>query len=147
MDTQAQRQAVATDSQTSGHPRSRQAGRAANLSDMAIRPMLRTEQDIFEAGWRACEERGDKLTPAKAAKLAAIIGPHLRRMQLLTIPETAALLRCSENHVYNLIADGELATVDIARPGSRKPKTRVPEDVAREFFAGRTTSAKRLRDG
>lgn len=43
------------------------------------RRVLRTEQEIFEAGWRACEERGDKLTPAKAAQLAAIVRPHLRR--------------------------------------------------------------------
>lgn len=69
--------------------------------------------------------------------------PSLPR--LLTIPETRALLGCSENHVYNLIADGELSTVDIARPGSRKPKTRVPENVARDFLDRRTTNAKRLR--
>jgi excisionase family DNA binding protein len=66
-------------------------------------------------------------------------------VQLLTIPETAARLRCSDNHVYNLIADGVLSTVDIARPGSRKPKTRVPEDVAAAFLAGRTSKAKQLR--
>jgi hypothetical protein len=66
-------------------------------------------------------------------------------MQLLTIPEVQALLRCSENFVRTLIADGELSTVDISRPGSRKSKTRVPEDVARAFLARRTTSAKRLR--
>lgn len=68
-----------------------------------------------------------------------------KTVQLLTIPETAAVLRCSETHVYNLIADGALTTTDIARDGSRKPKTRVPEDVAREFLAARTTNAKRLR--
>jgi hypothetical protein len=65
--------------------------------------------------------------------------------RLLTIPEFAALLGCSENHAYNLIADGEVTTVDIARPGSRKPKTRVPEDVAAAFLAGRTSKPKQLR--
>lgn len=65
--------------------------------------------------------------------------------RLLTIPETAALFSCSENFVYTLIADGELTTVDIARPGSRKPKTRVPEDVAAAFLAGRTSKPKQLR--
>lgn len=65
--------------------------------------------------------------------------------RLLTIPETAQLLGCGDNHVYNLIADGDLATVDISRRGSRKPKTRVPEDVARAFFERRTTPAKKLR--
>lgn len=63
--------------------------------------------------------------------------------RLLRIPEAAAVMGVSENHVYNLIADGDLATVDVARRGSRKPKTRVPEDVARDFFASRTTPAKR----
>lgn len=65
--------------------------------------------------------------------------------RLLTIPETAQLLGCGDNHVYNLIADGDLSTVDIARRGSRKPKTRVPEDVAAAFLAGRTSKPKRLR--
>lgn len=65
--------------------------------------------------------------------------------RLLTIPQTAEVMGCSENFVYTLIADGELTTVDIARRGSRKPKTRVPEDAAREFFARRTTPAKKLR--
>lgn len=65
--------------------------------------------------------------------------------RLLTIPEVKTLLGVSENFVYSLIADGELSTVDVSRRGSKKAKTRVPEDVAREFFARRTTPAKRLR--
>ena len=48
--------------------------------------------------------------------------------QLLTIPETAERLRCSENHVYRLIAVGKIRTLDVAQPGARKPKTRVSED-------------------
>lgn len=66
--------------------------------------------------------------------------------RLLTIPETRALLGCSETHVYNLIADGELSAVDISRPGSRKAKTRVPEHEARAWIERRTTNARRLRD-
>jgi hypothetical protein len=65
--------------------------------------------------------------------------------RLLTIPEVKELLGCSENFVYSLIADDELSTVDISRPGSRKPKTRIPEDVARAFLKRRTNSAKKLR--
>lgn len=60
--------------------------------------------------------------------------------RLLTIPQTAALLGCSDNHIYNLIADGDLTTIDIARRGSKKPKTRVPEDVARGFLRRRSSS-------
>jgi excisionase family DNA binding protein len=73
-----------------------------------------------------------------AAKTAPVALP-----QLLTIPQTAAVLRCSDNHVYNLIADGDLSAVDIARRGSRKPKTRVPQEVALAFLERR--ASKRLR--
>jgi hypothetical protein len=65
--------------------------------------------------------------------------------QLLTIPETRQILSCSETHVYCLIADGELATVDISRPGSRKSKTRVPLQAAEDFLERRTSSAKKVR--
>lgn len=47
---------------------------------------------------------------------------------LLTIPQTAERLGCSENHVYRLIAAGALRAVDIALPGSRRAKTRIRED-------------------
>lgn len=46
-------------------------------------------------------------------------------MKLLTIPEAADQLRCSKTHVYDLIADGVLPAVDIARPGAKRSKTRV----------------------
>lgn len=41
--------------------------------------ICRTPEECFEAGWQACEDRGDRLTPAKAAQLAAIVRPYLRR--------------------------------------------------------------------
>lgn len=44
---------------------------------------------------------------------------------LLTIPETADLLRCTGMHVYRLIDAGELPTVDIALPSSSRTKRRV----------------------
>jgi excisionase family DNA binding protein len=47
---------------------------------------------------------------------------------LLTIPETADQLRCSENTVYRRIASGELEARDISRPGAKKSKTRVPRE-------------------
>ena len=50
---------------------------------------------------------------------------------LYTIPETAGLLRCSDMHVYRLIAAGELRAVDIANAGAGRSKTRVsPDDLA-----------------
>ena len=61
-----------------------------------------------------------------------------KTVQLLTIGETAARLRCSPKHVYRLIATGVLHATDIALPGSRKPKTRVPEDDVASYIKGRT---------
>jgi excisionase family DNA binding protein len=47
---------------------------------------------------------------------------------LLTVAEAGERLRVTERHVYRLIADGALRTVDVARPGARKSKTRVRTD-------------------
>jgi excisionase family DNA binding protein len=47
---------------------------------------------------------------------------------LLTPSEAAERIRASESHIYRLIADGKLRAVNIAQPGSRKPKTRVRSD-------------------
>ncbi|MBO0813670.1 MAG: helix-turn-helix domain-containing protein [Actinobacteria bacterium] len=49
------------------------------------------------------------------------------RPQLLTIPDTAERLRCSQRHVYRLIATGALRARDIALPGAPVPKTRISE--------------------
>jgi excisionase family DNA binding protein len=48
-------------------------------------------------------------------------------VQLLTPAEVAERLRCSENHVYRLIAKGALHAVDVSLPGARRPKSRVSE--------------------
>ena len=57
---------------------------------------------------------------------------------LLTIPETAAELRCHRDTVYELIHAKQLKAVDIAtRPGT-KPKTRVRRDDLIEFIESRT---------
>lgn len=62
---------------------------------------------------------------------------------LLTIPQTKDRLGCSEMHVYRLIASGDLRAVDIAQPGSRKPKTRVRDDDLAAYINARTRSAPR----
>ncbi|MFI0481706.1 helix-turn-helix domain-containing protein [Actinomadura sp. 9N215] len=54
--------------------------------------------------------------------------------QLLTIPETAARLRCSENTVYRLIASGDLPARDIGRG---RVRTRVVEADLAAFIVGR----------
>jgi hypothetical protein len=52
------------------------------------------------------------------------------------IPETAELLGCSEQHVYNLISAGFLKRVDIRAKG-RSPKTRILHDDLVAFLNSR----------
>lgn len=47
---------------------------------------------------------------------------------LLPVREVAALWRCSDQHIYNLIAQGKLRTVTL---GARK--TRIPESALAEY--------------
>lgn len=65
--------------------------------------------------------------------------------QLLTIAQAAERLGCSESHVYRLIASGALPVADISTPGSRQPKSRVPEDDLAAYVAGLVRTAGRLR--
>ena len=51
----------------------------------------------------------------------------------LTIPQTAERLGCGRTHVYDLIACGELAVIDISRPGAKRSETRVPESSIEEY--------------
>jgi excisionase family DNA binding protein len=66
-----------------------------------------------------------------------------RLPSLLTIPETAAELRVSDDTVYRLIAKGDLATTDVAPTGSRKPKTRVVRASVNELIQRRQTGRRR----
>jgi excisionase family DNA binding protein len=58
--------------------------------------------------------------------------------ELLSIPETAKALRCHRDHVYTLIAAGELRAVDIA--AGRRPKTRVRSDDLADYIDRHTRS-------
>jgi hypothetical protein len=63
---------------------------------------------------------------------------------LYTIPETATRMgNCSEMHVYRQIAAGELRAVDIATPGSGRPKTRVRSDDLADYIDRKTRAAIR----
>jgi excisionase family DNA binding protein len=55
--------------------------------------------------------------------------------QLLTIPETAERLRCSDNHVYRLVSNGQLRAIDVAQPGAKRPKTRISEADLAAYIA------------
>ena len=68
----------------------------------------------------------------------------LTSVQLLTIPETAERLRCSENHVYALIAAGRIRAVDVARPGSGRPR---PASARARWPTTSTQAPSRRRRG
>jgi len=62
-------------------------------------------------------------------------------IRLHTIRGAAGLLKCSETHVYRLIAAGVLPAVDIAVPGARRSKTRVRDDALRAYVDAGTRQA------
>jgi excisionase family DNA binding protein len=66
-------------------------------------------------------------------------------IEILTIPEAAARLKCSRGTVYNLIAAGDLDVTDIAPTGSTTPKTRVLADSLDALLRSRIANARRLR--
>lgn len=59
-------------------------------------------------------------------------------IQLLTIPEAADRLRCSDSHIYRLIAAGKIRPTDVSRPGARRAKTRVSESDLAAYIEGST---------
>lgn len=60
--------------------------------------------------------------------------PPAASLVLYTPAEAGERIRASESHIYRLIADGALRAVDIAQPGSRKPKTRVRSDDLDQYI-------------
>lgn len=57
---------------------------------------------------------------------------------LLRVSEVAARMQCSRQHVYDLIAAGQLAAIDI---GMGRAQTRVREDELEAYIAARTRRA------
>jgi excisionase family DNA binding protein len=69
-------------------------------------------------------------------------GPPIRpSAQLLSVPAAAALLGCSEMHVYRLVSTGELRAVDISRKGAGKSKTRIRSDDLDAYIEAHTRRA------
>lgn len=64
---------------------------------------------------------------------------------LLRVPEVAARLGCSRTHIYELIAEGALDSVNIASESARRPQTRIREADLVNFIEARTRSARDLR--
>lgn len=62
--------------------------------------------------------------------------------KLNSIPEVAERLRCSRDHVYDLITTGRLAVVNI---GIGRSRARITEDELARFIAANTYGTKRKR--
>jgi excisionase family DNA binding protein len=65
---------------------------------------------------------------------------------LLTIAAAAVRLGCSDDHIYRLIAAGELEAVDISQPGAKRAKTRVREADLSSYVRSRTRRVRRMGD-
>lgn len=57
------------------------------------------------------------------------------------MPEVAEQIGCCRDHVYTLIAAGQLSVVDIARPGAKRTKHRVPESSLLAYISGSAVRA------
>lgn len=67
-------------------------------------------------------------------------GPPKQAAEVLyPVSELAKLWRCSDQHLYNLIARKELHSVQI---GIGRAKTRIPASAVAEFVARRSSSKK-----
>lgn len=58
--------------------------------------------------------------------------------ELLPVAEVAARWRCSKNHIYDLIASGDLEAVHL---GTGRAKTRIAASAAAAFIAKQTRRA------
>lgn len=64
-------------------------------------------------------------------------GPPKQAAEVLyPVSELAELWRCSDQHIYNLIARRELRSIHL---GIGRAKTRIPASAAAEFVARRST--------
>lgn len=59
--------------------------------------------------------------------------PEAKRRALMratewTVIEAAFFVRCSDDHIYNLITDGSIIARDIRRKGSAHPRYRISRD-------------------
>jgi excisionase family DNA binding protein len=74
-----------------------------------------------------------------------VSGDQPGMVTLLSVAKAAEILDCTDGHVYNLIADGELSTVNIARSSSTRSLTKIRSDDIAAYIDAHTLNAKRLR--
>jgi excisionase family DNA binding protein len=59
----------------------------------------------------------------------------------LSVGEVAAMLRCTERHVRNLIRDGKLRAAEISRTSSKRPRYRLTRQTVDRFLAAASAPA------
>jgi excisionase family DNA binding protein len=62
------------------------------------------------------------------------------------VSEAATRLGCSDDHVYRLIAIGQLDSVDIAQPGAQRSKTRVPDSGIDDYIKRKSRATRPAGD-
>lgn len=66
--------------------------------------------------------------------------PRVEAEEMFSVLDLAKLWHCSRDHIYDLVAKGELRTVSI---GIGRAKTRIPASAAAEFIAKRSSKGRR----
>lgn len=61
----------------------------------------------------------------------------------VTVLAVAQALGCSDDHVYSLISDGLLPTIDIRRKGAKRPKLRIPIAAVERYATARLRTVSR----
>lgn len=61
--------------------------------------------------------------------------------RMLTPPAVARRLGVSPGKILNLIRGGELAAIDVATRGSRRPRYRIDPDALERFIAARAVGS------
>lgn len=81
------------------------------------------------------------MDPRQAARFARQYGDLPNRARL-TVPEVAERLRCDRKHVLNLLDDGTLEGVDVARAGAARSEWRVLRSSVVAFLEARGTQRR-----
>ena len=70
-----------------------------------------------------------------------VLEPGQDEGKMLTIPQAAAILGCSRQHVYRLMHAGVIPFVDLSIPGSNRSYTRISEVELRHWIRENTIVA------
>ena len=96
-------------------------------------------------------ETAERIAAALGCEIAALFRPRAEEDSyniteggedmVHTIPEASAALRVSKTTVYRLIGSGDLDSLDVSPPSSKKAMRRVPDSAIRAFLAARAAQS------